>query len=409
MRHRRPKGDVPLPEQNQSLQTLALHPSAKQLEVGDPLAEALVLSTSFKMASEAGFSAASLGEDPPPIYARWGNPTVSALERKLSALEGAEDAVCFGSGMAAVSALLHSLLRPGDHLVASNICYAGVAELVHDLIQRGIEASFVDTSDIHAVKAAITEQTKLVFVETPANPILRLTDIRAVADCAAKVGALLAVDSTFATPVATRPLEYGADFVVHSLTKYACGHGDALGGAVLGSRKRVQELRSFALVHHGAVLHPFAAWLIDRSLQTLPLRMRQHQENALAVAHFLERHPAVEQVVYPGLASHPQHELARRQMANFSGMIAFRTRNAKAIAQRLASDARILTYAVSLGKTKSLIVLVDTDEVQNCSFRLPPAELEKYRAVAGDGIFRLSVGLEDPTDIIAELDQILSR
>jgi len=162
-------------------------------------------------------------------------------------------------------------------------------------------------------------------------------------------------------------------------------------------------------VHHGAVLHPFAAWLIDRSLQTLPLRMRQHQENALAVAHFLERHPAVEQVVYPGLASHPQHELARRQMANFSGMIAFRTRNAKAIAQRLASDARILTYAVSLGKTKSLIVLVDTDEVQNCSFRLPPAELEKYRAVAGDGIFRLSVGLEDPTDIIAELDQILSR
>jgi len=398
-----------LTDPNENLHTLALHPSTKQFEVGDPLAEALVLSTSFKMASEAGFSAASLGEDAQPIYARWGNPTVSALERKLAALEGSEDAVCFGSGMAAVSALLHSLLRPGDHLVASNVCYAGVAELTHDLALRGIEASFIDTSDLNAVAAAMTQRTKLIFVETPANPILRLTDIRAVADCAAGVGALLAVDSTFATPIATRPLEFGADFVVHSLTKYACGHGDALGGAVLGAHNHVQELRSFALVHHGAVLHPFAAWLIDRSLQTLPLRMRRHEENAFAVAQFLESHSAVEKVIYPGLASHPQHGLAKRQMANFSGMIAFRTRNAKAIAARLASDARVLSYAVSLGKTKSLIVLVDTEEVQACSFRLPPDEFEKYREVAGDGIFRLSVGLEDSSDIIAELDQVLSR
>jgi canavanine-gamma-lyase len=397
-----------LTKPNSSLDTIALHPFGGHLEPGDPLTADLTLSTSFKMAPDAGFTAASQGDDPLPIYARWGNPTVHRLERHLCALERAEDAVCFGSGMAAVSALFFSTLSSGDHLVASNICYAGVAELMHDLqAHRGIKVSFVDTSDIGAVADAMTPRTKMVFVETPANPILRLTDIRAVAERAASVGARLAVDSTFATPIATRPLDLGADFVVHSLTKYACGHGDALGGAVLGSRENLEPLRSSALVHNGAVLHPLAAWLIGRSLQTLPLRMRQHQDNAFAVARFLEQHPAVEQVFYPGLSSHPQHELAKSQMANFSGMIAFRARNSKSLRDRFAAEAEILSYAVSLGKTKSLIVLVDTDEVQSQSFQMPPAELEKYRAAAGDGIFRLSVGLEDSADIIADLDRIL--
>jgi len=391
-----------------SLETIAIHPGNEQLGPGDPLSADLALSTSFKMTAEAGFSAASQGSNPPPIYTRWGNPTVRFLELQLSGLEGSEDAVCFGSGMAAISALFATTLSAGDHLVASNICYAGAAELMHDgLARAGVEVSFVDTSDVDAVANALTPRTKLVYVETPANPILRLTDIAAVAQLLTGSEAQLAVDSTFATPVATRPLDLGADLVIHSLTKYACGHGDTLGGAVLGSRDRLAPLRSSALVHGGAVLHPFGAWLISRSLQTLPVRMGRHEENAFAVARFLEGHRTVEQVFYPGLQSHPQHEIAKRQMANFSGMIAFRTRETRRVRDRFAADGKLVSYALSLGKTKSLVVLVDTDEVQKQSFRLPPMELAKYRSFAGDGIFRLSVGLEHSSDIIADLDSLL--
>ena len=396
-------------KRNASPDTLAIHGADQHRSPGQPLVQDLALSTSFHMDAEAGFSAASLGEDPPPIYTRWGNPTVHQLERQFASLEGAEDAVCYGSGMAAISALFFATLAAGDHMVASNICYAGAAELMHEGLSRlGIKVTFVDSSDVSAVASALTPQTKLVYVETPANPILRLSDIRAIAECAAGAGAKLSVDSTFATPIGTRPLEMGADFVIHSLTKYACGHGDTLGGIVLGSRADLRPLRASALVHNGAVLHPFGAWLIERSLQTLPLRMRQHQANALAVANFLETHPSVEQVFYPGLASHPQHELASRQMDNFSGMIAFRTRDPKRFRSRFAEHAQLISYAVSLGKTKTLVVLVDTEEVQTQSFQLPPAELEKYRAWAGDGIFRMSVGLEDPADIVADLDAVLS-
>ena len=395
-------------KRNAGIQTLAIHGTDERRSPGDPLVKELALSTSFQMHPDAGFSAGSLGEDPPPIYTRWGNPTVHHLERQLATLEGGEDAVCFGSGMAAISALFFATLAAGDHLVASNICYAGAAELMHEGLSRlSIDVSFLDSSDTTAVENAITSRTKLVHIETPANPILRLTDIQAVAERAASRGAMLSVDSTFATPIGTRPLELGADFVIHSLTKYACGHGDTLGGAIIGSRQNLAPVRTSSLVHNGAVLHPFAAWLIERSLQTLPLRMRQHQENALAVARFLEMHPAVEQVFYPGLPSHPQHELAKRQMENFSGMIAFRTRTPKQFRDRFAENTELISYAVSLGKTKTLVVLVDTDEVQTRSFRLPERELEKYRAWAGDGIFRLSVGLEDSADIIADLETVL--
>jgi cystathionine beta-lyase/cystathionine gamma-synthase len=251
-------------------------------------------------------------------------------------------------------------------------------------------------------------QTKLVYVETPANPILRLTDIAACAEIAHAGGALLAVDSTFATPLATRPIELGADFVLHALTKYFCGHGDALGGCVAGRTRAMLDLRTDSGVHLGASLSPFNAWLINRGVDTLPLRMREHERNASALAQFLEGHPGVARVFYPGLPSHPQHALAKRQMANFSGMLSFQPKaDGVKVAQRMARDLKVFHYAVSLGHQRSLIVYLNTGEVNRQSFQLAGDALARYQAFAGDGIFRVSVGLEDADDLIADLDAVL--
>ena len=294
--------------------------------------------------------------------------------------------------------------------MASDTNYAGTAELMRKTLPRlGIAVSPVDTSDPAAVEAALRPETRLVWTETPANPILRLSDIAALADIAHKAGAKLAVDSTFATPVATRPIDLGADFVVHALTKYIGGHGDALGGAVLGRKADLDSLNLEAIIHHGGILSPFNAWLILRGAATLPLRMAAHEAGALEVARFLEGHPKVAKVLYPGLPSHPQHELAKAQMANFSGMIAFQPKDdGPALAARLAEQLEIVHYAVSLGHHRSLIYWIGTDDVMASSFALEGAQLNSYRAFAGDGIFRLSVGLEDPEDLCRDLDRALS-
>ena len=247
----------------------------------------------------------------------------------------------------------------------------------------------------------------MVWAETPANPILKLTDIRAVADVAHRAGAELVVDSTFATPLATRPLELGADFVIHSLTKYLGGHGDALGGVVIGREEPLVRLRQDTSIHLGATLSPFNAWLILRGMATLPLRMAAHEQNALHLARFLETHPKVTRVVYPGLASHPQAELARRQMANFSGMLTFQVQDGPKLARQLAKRLEVIHYAVSLGHHRSLIFYLATDDLQANSFQMDAGHLARYRAFAGEGIFRLSVGLEDPEDLCADLDQAL--
>jgi methionine-gamma-lyase len=231
-----------------------------------------------------------------------------------------------------------------------------------------------------------------------------------VSRIAKSAGALHSCDSTFASPVGTRPAEHGVDLVIHSLTKYVGGHGDALGGSVSGSADLISRLHVEAAVHHGGIISPFNAWLIARGAGTLPLRMRQHAENAMAVATFLENHPRVKRVNYPGLASHPQHELARRQMKNFSGMIAFQVggvADGEAVAERMMSDFEVIHYAVSLGHHRSLCFWMATDELMQTSFRLEGAQLESWRAWAGDGIFRLSVGLEDAEDLIRDLDRVL--
>ena len=391
------------------LRTAAVHAGESPDPATGASAPNLVMSSTFVTRDAAGFSAHDLDEESGFLYTRWSNPTVAQLEAKLCALEGAEACLCFGSGMAATTGLLLSLLGRGDHVVMSDTNYAGVAELGRDTLPRmGIGVSFVDASDPRNVEAAIRPETRLIWLETPANPICRLTDLAAVARIAAgHPGVRIAVDSTFATPVATRPLELGAHYVMHSLTKYIGGHGDAVGGAVLGSREDIAALRLEAGIHYGGVLSPFNAWLIMRGAATLPIRMKAHEENALAVARFLESHPRVTRVIYPGLESHPQHGLARRQMDNFSGMLTFQAADGPQLAERMARELEVIHYAVSLGHHRSLVFWMDTPSLMETSFRLDGAQLESYRAYAGDGIFRMSVGLEDPHDLRSDLGRLL--
>ena len=383
-------------------------------ETPDPTTRAsapnLVMSTTFTMEEPAGFSISAFEGEIPYVYTRWGNPTIRMLEEKLAALEGTEDCVAFGSGMAATAALMLESLKSGDHLVVSDVNYVGTAELARGTLpDYGIATSAVDTTDLAAVEAAIRPETRMIWIETPANPILRLTDIAAVAAIAKRHDLALAVDSTFATPIATRPVELGADFVVHSLTKYIGGHGDALGGAVLGSRKRLEPLRTHALVYFGGVISPFNAWLIARGAATLPIRMRAHEEGALLLAEFLQSHPAVSRVNHPGLDSHPQRELAKRQMRNTSGTLSFQVRgDGAALAGRMARELEIIHYAVSLGHHRSLIYWIDTEAMMESTFKLTGAQLAHYREYAGDGVFRVSVGLEDADDLCRDLDRVLS-
>lgn len=390
--------------------TQAIHAAAPARQPGAPLTPSLVAATSFHADPDAiGFSATELGAEAPPFYTRWGNPTIGLLEQRLAALESGEAALAFASGMAAITGLMLHRLSPGDHLLVSDVCYAGVAEFARETLARyGVAVTPVNFSDIPAVAAAIRPQTRLLHVETPANPILRLSDIAALAELAHRHGAELSVDSTMATPIATRPLALGADWVIHSLTKYACGHGDALGGAVIGRAEAIGALRKEALIHYGSAISPFAAWLILRGLETLPARMALHESNARAVAQYLETHPRVSRVYWPGLESHPQHELARRQMRNFSGMVSFVAEDDKALARQLATRMKVISYAVSLGKTQSLLFHIPTEDILRSSFGLEGAQAEAYRAWTGSGTFRFSVGLEDPADLIADLEQALA-
>jgi methionine-gamma-lyase len=396
-------------ESNWGFNSRSIHAGEEPDPTTGASAPNIVMSTTFVSEAEASFSAEDFGADTPYIYTRWGNPTVAQLERKLASLEGAEACIAFASGMAAATGLLLQFLKPGDHLIVSDVSYAGVAEFTKDYLpSRGVEVTRADFSDLGAVAAALRPTTRLVYAETPANPIIRLTDIAALARLAHSAGARLAVDSTFATPVATRPLELGADFVVHSLTKYLGGHGDALGGAILGRAAELGELKRGASIHFGGVISPFNAWLVMRGLATLGIRMKAHEENALAVARALEVHPKVARVIYPGLSSHPQAELARRQMANFSGMISFQPKGEGREAARILSKRlELVHYAVSLGHQRSLVFYLPTDDMIRTSFPLTPEQEASYRAFAGEGIFRLSVGLEDARDIVADLDRAL--
>ncbi len=357
----------------------------------------------------AGFSAEGADlADLPFLYARWTNPTTRALEARLAALEGAEDALTTATGVAAIAATFLGLLKAGDHLIVSEVCYAGAFELATRILpDLGIEVTPVNLSDLDATRAALRPNTRLIHAESPCNPILRLTDLAALSALAHEAGALLSVDSTLATPVITRPLDLGVDLVIHSLTKFMNGHGDALGGAVIGRKELIAALRARSGVYLGATLSAQNAWLILRGLDTLYPRIRTASANAARLAGWLEAHPAVTRVIYPGLPSHPQHALAQAQMALPGGMIVFQTADPQAMSHQLADRLQIIHYAFSLGHQRSICVLIPTEEIQTSTFRMQGPALARYRDWAGDGLFRLSVGLEDPEDLIEDLARAL--
>lgn len=333
-------------------------------------------------------------------YSRTDNPTRSALQRALAALEGGRYALAFASGMAAIDTLLR-LLRPGDHILCGDDVYGGAFRLFDKVLAPyGLDFSYVDTSSVDAVAAALRPQTRLIWLETPTNPMLRLTDVAAVAGLAREAGAWLAVDNTFASPILQQPLRLGATFVIHSTTKYIGGHSDVVGGAIVLDDEESYARLKFLQNAVGAVPGPFDAFLTLRGIKTLALRMERHSANATRVARFLEDHPAVAHVIYPGLESHPQFELARRQMAGPGGIISFLLHGGEAAARTLARRTRLFTLAESLGGVESLVEL--PAPMTHASVAGSPLEVDP-------GLVRLSVGIEHADDLIADLQQALAQ
>ena len=336
-------------------------------------------------------------------YSRTGNPTRSALEECVAALEGGEHGLAFASGLAATVATM-SLLSPGDHVVAGDDLYGGTYRLFDKVLPRtgGLDFTYADTADPASVEKALRSGTKLLWIETPTNPMLTLSDIGTLCEMAHERGAVVAVDNTFASPYFQNPLALGADVVVHSTTKYMGGHSDVVGGAVITSNPDFYDEMKFYQNAAGGVPGPFDSWIVLRGLKTLAVRMRQHEENALAVAEFLRDHPQVETVNYPGLPSHPQHELAKRQMSGFSGMVSFTLRGGAEAAYAAVQKTRVFHFAESLGGVESLITHPAT-----MTHAALPREQREARGVT-DGLMRLSVGIEDKEDLIADLDRSIS-
>lgn len=336
------------------------------------------------------------------LYTRNGGSNQKYLQEKLASLEGGEDCIVLASGVAALSGLFFALLESGDHVIFSSVTYIAVYRLLNELLNNKfhVETTIVDTSDLDAVRAAIRPNTKLIHIETPGNPTLTISDIQAIADIAHENGALLSVDNTFASPFNQRPIELGADFTIESLTKYINGHGDAMGGAIIGKTEYLDIIRAQSQVNLGGTISPFNAWLIMRGSVTLPLRMRQHNENALKVATWLEAQPCVSFVAYPGLESNKGHEIAKKQMSpGFGGVLSFGLKADHDTHNRFVSNLKVITSAVSLGHDESLIVFLGEDDERQYLY---PEEFH-------NGFFRFSVGIEDAEDIIQDLKQALEK
>jgi cystathionine beta-lyase/cystathionine gamma-synthase len=333
-------------------------------------------------------------------YGRTHNPTRSALERNLAAIEGGKSAFAFASGMAAIAAI-GTMLQAGDHVIVTDNVYGGTFRLFEQVLTRyRLSFSYVDTSDLDAVERAVTPTTRMLFVETPSNPILTLTDLEAAAALAHRHGLHLVVDNTFASPYLQRPIELGADIVTHSTTKYLNGHSDSVGGIVVATRDSDIEWLRFVQNAGGAILSPFDSWLVLRGTKTLPLRMQRHNTNGAALAEFLTSHPKVHHVYYPGLASHPQHALARRQMRGFGGMVSFELGSLNA-ARRLLKAVRLFSLAESLGGVETLI-----SHPATMTHASVPADRRNALGIT-DGLVRVSVGLEDIEDLKEDLEQAL--
>ncbi len=397
--------DKPARRNRRALETRAIHEGYDPARAENALNPPIYMTSTYVFDSLADSAAVIGGEQAGYIYGRGHNPTQSVLEARLADLEGAEAGLALASGMGAVGATLLSLLSAGDRLVAHHTLYSNTHALVTQGLPRfGIEVELVDFNDPAALEAALGARAALVYFETPSNPTVEIIDIARVSALARAQGAKVVVDSTFASPAVQRPIEWGADLVIHSLTKYASGHGDVLGGAVLGDGELVEEVRAHGLRYiTGAVISPITAHLVLRGLKTLPLRMRQHADNALAIAGFLEAHPKVAWVRYPWLESHPGHAVARRQMAHGSAMMSFGLKTGFEGAVRMLDRLELVYRAVSLGDAESLII--HPASLLRARARLHPGE----RGSAGvtDDLIRFSVGLEDRVDLIDDLSQAL--
>ncbi|MFI1471952.1 cystathionine gamma-synthase [Streptomyces wuyuanensis] len=334
-------------------------------------------------------------------YSRSANPTRTALEENLAALEGGRRGLAFASGLAAEDCLLRALLVPGDHVVIPNDAYGGTFRLFAKVVQRwGVEYSVADTSDPASVRAALTDRTKVIWVETPSNPLLGITDIAAVADIARSAGAKLVVDNTFASPYLQQPLALGADMVVHSLTKYMGGHSDVVGGALVTADTGLGEELAYHQNAMGAVAGPFDSWIVLRGIKTLAVRMDRHSENAARVAEMLSGHPEVTRVLYPGLEEHPGHEIAAKQMKSFGGMVSFQVRGGEEAAVEVCNRAKLFTLGESLGGVESLI---------EHPGRMTHASVAGSALEVPGDLVRLSVGIESADDLLADLQQALGR
>jgi cystathionine beta-lyase/cystathionine gamma-synthase len=335
-------------------------------------------------------------------YARTQNPTREALERNLAAIEGGKEGFAFASGMAAIGAIA-TMLKSGDHVVVSDNTYGGTFRLFEGVLTRyALSFSYVDTSNLGEVERAFSPATRMVFVETPTNPVMQITDLAAVAELAHHRGARLVVDNTFASPCLQRPIEFGADLVVHSTTKYLNGHSDSVGGAAIAVRDDDIEWLRFIQNAEGAILSPFDSWLVLRGTKTLPIRMARHNENGLALARFLANHAKVRHVHYPGLPTHPQHALAARQMRGFGGMLSFELGSLEG-ARRLLDNVRLLALAESLGGVESLI-----SHPATMTHAAVPVDRRTALGIT-DGLVRISAGIEDIEDLQEDLSQALDR
>jgi methionine-gamma-lyase len=400
-----------LAQRARALATIAVHAEGEGAIAYQALEAPLVLSSAFSFESAAEAAAAFQGENDAFIYGRWGNPSIAALEAKLAALEGAEDACVAASGMAAITGAILSVCTQGSHIVAPRTMYGESARLLRERLPLwGVTTTFVDDPTVERYGAAITPATRLLYLESPANPNLAIVDLEAVTALGKARGLVTIADNTFATPFSQTPLALGVDLVLHSMTKAIGGHGDAIGGAVCGRRDDVKRVRELIVKGLGAALSPFNAFLIARGARTFPLRQRQACESAAIVASRLESHPLIARVHHPSLASHPRRALAARQMHAFGSVLSFEVKGESATdktplarGQRILESVAVITHAVSLGDVRSLLV-----HPASTTHSTMPAE-DREKANIGDGLLRLSVGIESVDDLWSDLSQALEK
>lgn len=391
--------------QHQGFSTRAIHKGHDPQQHQGALNPPIYLNSTYAFESTQQGQNRFLGEEPGYVYSRVGNPTETVLEEKLADLEGGEAALAVASGMGAITSLVWSLVEPGDEIVADKTLYGCTFAFFTEGIKKfGVKMRFVDFTKPDELELALSNKTRLLFFETPANPNMRIIDVAMVCDLAHKIGARVIVDNTYCTPYLQRPIEMGADFVVHSLTKYLSGHGDIIAGAIIGPREDIQHIHFYGVKDMtGAVISPFDAYLTIRGLKTLEIRMDRHCQSAQKLAETIERHPAVERVYYPGLKSFPQHELAKRQMSDFGGMIAFELNGGYEAGIRFMDSVQLAMRAVSLGDAETLV----QHPASMTHITYPPEERLKHGI--SEGLVRLSVGLEDINDLMVDIQQALDK